>query len=99
MFGFHSQYIKTYLVRQRLPVCTSLLKPFRCQFAFWFLDELQNATMFTAAAVAIRNVTDILEVRLDKDDIVQFLVNGKERDLTSSTSEFNGQFQMSNILH
>ncbi|XP_046338970.2 sushi domain-containing protein 2-like isoform X2 [Haliotis rufescens] len=53
-------------------------------------DELQNATMFTAAAVAIRNVTDILEVRLDKDDIVQFLVNGKERDLTSSTSEFNG---------
>ncbi len=45
--------------------------------------------------MAVRNVTDVLEVRLDEDDVVEFVVNGIPTDLSSTTSEVNGEFILS----
>ncbi|XP_025111782.1 sushi domain-containing protein 2-like isoform X2 [Pomacea canaliculata] len=50
----------------------------------------QNATVFTAVAMAVDNETDVVEIRKDQEDFVLVRVNRQEVDITDPRTEFRG---------
>ncbi|XP_041370957.1 sushi domain-containing protein 2-like [Gigantopelta aegis] len=50
--------------------------------------QRQNATVFTAIAMQITNVSDVFEIQMDTETVVKILVNSEE--LLEPTSDLNG---------
>ena len=46
--------------------------------------------MFTAIAMQITDVSDVLEIQMDQETVVKILVNSEE--LLEPTSDLNGEF-------